>query len=120
MSYSPRTAFWRWPTFLLLIALIATASSAQLNEGFDGFMSAIRANAIKGAVIYQRGQGKFNLEPGLRLEEGDLVRTDEGYAELLLQPGNFLRIGANSELQIFSDEHDKMRLKLNRGAISIE
>ena len=120
MSYSPRTAFWRWPTVLLLIALSAAAPRAQLSDDFDGFMSGIRANAIKGAVIYQRGQGKFALEPGLRLEEGDVVRTNEGYAELLLQPGNFLRIGSNSECQIFSDEHDKMRLKLNRGAISIE
>ncbi len=83
-------------------------------------MSGVRANAVKGAVIYQRGQGKFILEPGLRLEEGDFVYTDEGYAELLLQPGNFLRVGNNSEFQIFSDEHDKTRLKLNRGTISIE
>ena len=83
-------------------------------------MSGIRANAVKGAVIYQRGKGKFILEPGLRLEEGDFVYTDEGYTELLLQPGNFLRVGSNSECQIFSDEHDKTRLKLNRGTISIE
>jgi hypothetical protein len=120
MSHSPRTAFRRWPTLFLLIALSATASRAQLPDDFDGFMSGIRANVIKGAVIYQRGQGKFTLEPGLKLEPGDFVRTDDGYAELLLQPGNFLRIGSNSECQIFSDEHDKMRLKLNRGAISIE
>src|SRR5689334_11277158 len=120
MSHSRGTAFRRWPALSLLIALEATASRAQLEEGFDGLMSGIRANAIRGAVIYQRGQGKFILEPGLRLEEGDFVRTDDGYAELLLQPGNFLRIGSHSEFQIFSDQHDKMRLKLNRGAISIE
>src|SRR4030095_9253244 len=48
------------------------------------------------------------------------VYTDEGYVELLLQPGNFLRVGSNSECQIFSDEHDKTRLKISRGAISIE
>lgn len=116
----PRTAFWRWPTLLLLIALSATGLRAQPGPDFEGFMSGIRANAVKGAVIYQRGKGKFILEPGLRLEEGDFVYTDEGYAELLLQPGNFLRVGSNSEFQIFSDEHDKMRLKLNRGAISVE
>jgi hypothetical protein len=120
MSHSPRTAFWRWPTLLLLIALSATGLRAQLTDNFEGFMSGIRVNTVKGATTYQRGAGKFILEPGLRLEEGDFVVTDEGYAELLLQPGNFLRVGSNSELQIFSDEHDKLRLKLNRGAISIE
>ncbi len=83
-------------------------------------MSGIRVNAVKGAAIYQRGEGKFILEPGIRLEEGDFVHTNDGYAELLLQPGNVLRVGSNSECQIFSDDHDKVRLKLNRGAISIE
>ena len=120
MSHSPRTAFWRWPTLLLLIAVSASGLRAQLASDFEGFMSGIRANAIKGAAIYQRGDGKFPLEPGLQLEEGDFVHTDEGYAELLLQPGNVLRVGSNSEFQIFSDEHDKTRLKLNRGVISIE
>jgi hypothetical protein len=120
MSLPPRTAFWRWPTLLLFIALSASGLRAQDQDSFEGFISGIRVNAVKGAAIYQRGNGKFILEPGLRLEEGDFVHTDEGYAELLLQPGNFLRVGSNSECQIFSDEHDKTRLKLIRGAISIE
>jgi hypothetical protein len=119
MSPPPRTAFRRWPILLLLIVLSATSLRAQLND-FEGFMSGIRANAVKGAAVYQRDKGKFNLEPGLRLEEGDFVYTNDGYAELLLQPGNFLRLGSNSECQIFSDEHDKTRLKLNRGTIIIE
>jgi hypothetical protein len=102
------------------MVLSASSLTAQELKDFEGFMSGIRVNAIKGAAVYERGKGKFILEPGLRLEEGDLVYTEEGYAELLLQPGNFLRVGSNSECQIFSDEHDKTRLKLNRGVISIE
>src|ERR1700752_4532737 len=120
MLLPPRTAFWRWPTLFLLIALSATGLLAQPNADFEGFMSGIRANAVKGAVVYQRDKGKFILEPGLRLEEGDFIHTDEGYVELLLQPGNFLRVGSNSECQIFSDEHDKIRLKLKQGTISSE
>ena len=122
MSHSPRIAFWRWPTLLLVIALSAMALRAQqVSESFEGFMSGIRANVVKGPVTYQQGEGKFNVEPGLKLEEGDFVRTGvDGLAELLLQPGNYLRVAGDTECQIFSDEHDKMRLKLNRGAISIE
>lgn len=116
----PRKAFWCWPTLFLLIALSATGLRAQPNDPFEGFMSGIRANTVKGAVIYQRGNGKFILEPALELEDGDFVYTDEGYAELLLQPGNVLRVGSSSECQILGDEHDKLRLKLNRGTISIE
>jgi hypothetical protein len=121
MSSPPRTAFWRWPALLLLIALSSTVARTQLNLGFDGFMSGIRSNAVKGAVFFQRDEVKFNLGPGVKLEEGDFIRTGvDGYAELLLQPGNYLRVGDNSEFEIFSDQHDKTRLKLNRGSISIE
>lgn len=95
--------------------------NAQYEESFEGFMSGIRANALSGRVIYQRGEGKFDLEPGIKLEQDDFVRTgSDGYAELLLQPGNYLRVGNNSECHIVSEQHDKMRLKLNQGAISIE
>ena len=121
MSYSPRTAFWRWPGLLLLIAFSVTGLRAQVGENFDGFMSGIRANALKGAVIFQRTEAKYILEPGIKLDEGDFVYTGaDGFAELLLQPGNFLRLGIDTECQIFSDQHDKIRLKLNRGTISIE
>jgi hypothetical protein len=101
--------------------LNATGLRAQLNLGFDGFMTGIRSNAVTGRVIFQRGEARFDLEPGVRLEEGDFIHTGiDGYVELLLQPGNFLRVGGDSECQIFSDQHDKMRLKLNRGTMTIE
>jgi hypothetical protein len=121
MLRSPRTVFWRWPTLLLLIALSAGGLGAQVNPGFDGFMTGIRAKAVTGTVTFQRGEARFDLEPGIRLEGGGFIRTSvEGYAELLLQPGNYLRVGGDSECQIFSDQHDKMRLKLNRGTMNIE
>jgi hypothetical protein len=95
--------------------------AAQEEESFEGFMHGIRANAVKGEVVYQRDDAKFPLEPGLKLEPGDFIKTaSNAYAELLLQPGNYLRVAADSELQIVNDEHDRMRLKLNRGMISVE
>lgn len=121
MHHSPHTAFWRWPGLLILIALIATSLRAQDQESFEGFMSGIRVNAIQGPVTFQRSDARFVLEPGIRLEEGDTIQTGaNGYAELLLQPGNYLRVGSATECLLFSDQHDKMRLKLNRGAISVE
>jgi len=104
-----------------VIIMYPTSASGQDQETFEGFVSGIRANAVKGDVFYQRGDGKFNLESGLVLQEGDVIQTESNsYAELLLQPGNYLRLGAESELQIFSEPNDKMRLKLNRGAINLE
>ena len=102
---------------VLLSCLIANGQ----DESIEGFIAGIRANAVKGEVFYQRGGGKFPLEPGIRLEQDDLIRSSKGaYAELLLQPGNYLRVGAGTELRIFSDQHDKMRLKLIEGSIVIE
>lgn len=99
----------------------SASTSGQEEESLAGFISGIRTNAVRGEVFYQRDDGKFNLEAVLKLQEGDFIRSgNNSYAELLLQPGNYLRVGAESELQIFSDSYDKMRLKLNHGAISFE
>ena len=106
---------------LVAISLLAFSTTGQQQETFEGFVNGIRPNAVKGKVLYQRDDGKFDLEPGLRLQEGDFVKTaSDSYAELLLQPGNYLRVAGDSELQIFSDPYDKMRLKLNQGSISLE
>jgi hypothetical protein len=84
-------------------------------------MAGIRANAVKGEVLFQRDDGKFPLESGLKLEEGDFIRSSrDSYAELLLQPGNYLRVSGETEFQIYSERHDKMRLKLNNGSLNVE
>jgi hypothetical protein len=107
-----------WVLVVLLAPVIAVG---QTQESFEGFMSGIRANAVKGEVLFRRDSWKFPLESGLKLEEGDFVHTSkDSYAELLLQPGNYMRVGGDTEFQIFSEQHDRMRLKLNDGAIVIE
>ena len=104
-----------------LVIMCVSSASGQEQETFEGFINGIRANAVKGDVFYQREDGKFNLESGFRLQEGDFIKTgSSSFAELLLQPGNYLRLGADSELQIFSEANDKMRLKLNRGSLNLE
>lgn len=111
-------------TFFVICGLIFLSSliaNGQRVESFEGFMTGIRANAVSGEVFYQRKDGKFPLEAGLKLDQGDFIRSSAGgFAELLLQPGNSLRVGGESECHLFSIEHDKMRLKLNRGALIIE
>ena len=109
---------------LVVIAVVLLSFgtiAAQEGESFEGFMHSIRANAVKGDVNYQRNDANFPLEPGLKLEKGDVIKTaPNAYAELLLQPGNYLRVAGDTELQIINDEHDRMRLKLNRGSANFE
>jgi hypothetical protein len=108
----------------LVVAIVLSSFSiiaAQEDQGFEGFMHGIRANAVNGDVNYRRNDAKFPLEPGLKLEKGDFIETSpNAHAELLLQPGNYLRVAGDTELQIINDEHDRMRLKLNRGTVTIE
>ena len=112
---------WCTGCFVIVISLLTSTIGQEQPESVEGFVSGIRANAVKGKVFYERTDGKFELEPGLKLQEGDFIKsTQNSYAELLLQPGNYLRVGGESEFQIFSDPYDKMRLKLNHGTISLE
>ncbi|HEX7771949.1 MAG TPA: FAD binding domain-containing protein [Pyrinomonadaceae bacterium] len=104
---------------LFLVAL-AIPALAQDQGSLNGFMTGIRANAVKGSVIYKR-DGSFDLEPGLKLEQYDVIKSDaDSYCELLLQPGNYFRVGPDTALQILNAEIDKMKLKLNEGTISLE
>jgi hypothetical protein len=115
----PSTVF---RVIILLSFMIGPASTiAQSEDNLEGFINGIRANAVKGDVVYQREDGKFGLEADLELQKGDFINSGaNAYAELLLQPGNYLRIAQKSELQIVSDQYDRMRLKLNQGAINLE
>src|SRR6185295_9139676 len=104
-----------------LVLLSCSLANGQRVESFEGFVTGIRPNAVNGEVFYQRKDGTFPLEAGLKLEQGDFIRSSaSGYAELLLQPGNYLRVGSETECQLFSDQHDKMRLKLTHGVLIIE
>src|ERR1044071_2082427 len=112
---------YRLCVICVLVLLSCSLASSQQVESFEGFVTGIRPNAISGEVFYRRTGATFPLEAGLKLEEGDFIRSGAtGYAELLLQPGNYLRVGSETECLILNDVDDRMRLKLNRGAISLE
>ena len=115
----PRRAF---PTIVLVVLLsLGTVAAQEPDETYAGFMHGIRANALQGDAVYQRDGATLPLEPGLELDPGDVIKSSpNAYAELLLQPGNYLRLGVDTELQIINDQHDRMRLKLIRGTINLE
>lgn len=113
-----------WFVAALTIALFglgAKPTSAQLQQNLNVFRSGIRANSVKGAVIFERGEGYHELVQGRSLEEGDVVKNGpDSYFELLLQPGNYLRGGPGTELRLINDQGDKMRLTLTKGALNFE
>src|ERR1044072_5604634 len=110
-----------WLCVITIALLNLAPANAQQIENLEGFMTGIRANVIKGSVPFQRRDNFYDLEEGLELERDDIIKSaPDAYYELLLQPGNYLRVGSDTELQILNDQFDKMKLKLNQGAISFE
>ncbi len=115
-------------TLLLLVTLatLATPLYAQeekeeVLENIPAVLSGIRANVVEGDVVFLRETAKFKLESGHKLEQDDVIRTGaNGRAELLLQPGNLLRIGPDTECQFVDDRYDRLKLLLNKGSISVE
>ena len=112
---------FRLTSVLIVLINFGTIAAQEPQDTFTGFMDGIRANAVKGDVVYQRSDANLPLEPGLKLDPGDIIKTTpDAYAELLLQPGNYLRTAGDTELQLVNDQHDRMKFKLIRGTVSFE
>jgi len=123
MPSNPRTLLLLLALATLLIRIPATSAQEQ-DEQIDNIpavLSGIRANAVEGKVVYARDSASFDLEPSFELKQGDAVRSAAGgRAELLLQPGNFLRLAADTEFQLLDDRYDRLKLQLNKGTITFE
>ena len=116
---------------VLLLLTVATlvvhipAQDAQDQEeqipNIPAVLSGLRANAVEGDVVYVRENAKFPVEADLELKQADTLRTAaNARVELLLQPGNFLRAGANTECQFLDDRYDRLKFLLNKGTLTFE
>ena len=70
--------------------------------------------SANGEALSPQSVGHFALQPGQSLE------TADGYAEVLLTPGAFLRVGPNSEIRMTSVGLADTRINLKRGNALIE
>ncbi len=79
-------------------------------------------NYVEGNVVVTKKDGKSGaLLSQDKLEIGDRVSTGaNGKAEILLNPGSFLRLGANSEFEFVTTDLGKLKLKIHRGSIVFE
>lgn len=79
---------------------------------------------IKKASVDPTKKAKIPIStysPGEELAAGDEVRTEsDGRLEVLLNPGSYLRLAENSDLELIDDSLDSLRLKLNKGVAVLE
>ncbi|HEY0461106.1 MAG TPA: FecR family protein [Pyrinomonadaceae bacterium] len=79
-------------------------------------------NYVEGKVSIVRKEGKSGLLLKTdSIEIGDKILTGaDGKAEILLNPGSFLRLGANSEFEFQTTNLDNLQLKLSSGSAIFE
>ena len=79
-------------------------------------------NFIEGKVTIVRKDGKIGyLLKTDTIEVGDKVTTGaDGKVEILLNPGSYVRLAANSEFEFLTTSLDDLRLKLTAGSAMLE
>ena len=110
--------------FLLSVFAFAQDNRSASNVGNLYVISADAGNVnyVEGkvAVMQNNGRGGYLLK-GDKLEIGERVMTGaDGKAEILLNPGSYVRLGGNSAFEFANTSLDDLKLKLNRGSAMFE
>jgi hypothetical protein len=80
-------------------------------------------NLVQGKVEAQSAPNEAwkSVKVRHRLKSGDRLRTDfQGYAEMLLNPGSYLRLDNNSECQLNNAMIDSLHVTVTRGSAVFE
>ena len=104
--------------------LVAQGTSSRTSVA-DKYMISAKAGGVnyaEGTVSVVRTDGKGGvLLKGDQLEIGDRVTTGEdGRAEILLNPGSYLRLGENSSFEFKTTSLDDLQIQLHSGSAMFE
>lgn len=123
---------------LTIVALFAVAGAAigqgekQRSQSKGGSFSDLAqytvsakagaVNIAEGDIACKRGQGDWDmLIAGDDLRSGDVVKTGQaGRAEILLNPGSYLRISENTEFVFTDTSLSNLKIEIVRGAAIVE
>jgi hypothetical protein len=111
---------------VLTVSIVSFAQNNRTNSTVkDAYVISAKAggvNYIEGSVAVTRKAGKNGfLIKGATLEIGDKVSTGaNGKAEILLNPGSFVRLAENSTFEFVNTSLDNLELKINGGSAMLE
>jgi hypothetical protein len=106
---------------LLICSVIAVGQ--QNREKYVISAKAGGVNAVTGqATVAAKGKYDWNqLSITDDLDAGDRVRTaGDGRVEILLNPGSYLRVGGNSEIELANNSLANLEVRLLRGTAIVE
>jgi hypothetical protein len=110
-------------TVCALVLVVCASISAQNREKYVISAKAGGVNAVTGqATVHGKGESEWQqLSVTDDLNAGDRVRTaGDGRVEILLNPGSYLRVGGNSEVELSNNSLENLELKLIRGTAIVE
>jgi FecR protein len=114
------------PLSIISIAVILCCSIVSLAQSRDKFVISAKAggiNAVTGeASVHSRGDSAWQqLMITDDLNAGDRVRTAyDGRVEILLNPGSYLRVGGDSEVELSNNTLANLEVRLLRGTAIVE
>ena len=115
--------YFRVSALIAVLAVCAGLVSAQ--KAADKFIISAKAggvNEIVGDVTIERSGGRVGrLFKGDEVQIGERVSTGtDGKAEVLMNPGSYIRLGANSSFEFESTDLDDVRVKMHSGSSMLE
>ena len=107
------------------VLVFAVAALGQTTAVSDKFLISAKAggvNAVDGDVFIKRVDGRTShLFKGDEVQIGERVSTgDDGKAEVLMNPGSYVRLGPKSSFEFVSTDLDNVRLKMHSGSAVLE
>lgn len=121
-----RKAFSLPALFTLLVGFILCCSNVNFAQNREKFVISAKAggiNAITGqADVHAKGESDWQqLSITDDLDAGDRVRTaNDGRVEILLNPGSYLRVGGDSEVELLNNTLANLEVRLLRGTAIVE
>src|SRR5215213_2407962 len=112
--------------FTLSVAFILCCSVVNFAQNREKFVISAKAggiNAITGqADVHPRGVSDWQqLSITADFDAGDRVRTSiDGRVEILLNPGSYLRVGGDSEVELSNNTLANLEVRLLRGTAIVE
>ena len=106
----------RWILCLALTPLVGLPASAQsVISAHSGLIHFSDGSVFLDDQRVEQKTGKFG-----QMNNGSELRTQDGRAEVLLTPGTFLRVGANSAIRMISNQLDDPRVELLSGSAVLD
>ena len=113
----------RWKTVATGCVLAALLSVPAWGADTDSR----QRTAVPGTLNYVEGQASIGDQPltsnevgTANLQNGQVLETGNGKAEILLTPGVYLRVGSNSAVQMVSDRLTDTQVALQQGEAMLE